>query len=97
MANSVTKPRRRKATKDPPVSTPIVLPSPEKNDLLEVTSAPTIRVADQQRQRLKLKEMQELEDFRTSFSRGYAVIIAELAKKHQQFRGEGSNTGLSEH
>ncbi|MDP1836384.1 MAG: hypothetical protein Q8K75_10730 [Chlamydiales bacterium] len=50
-------------------------------DDLTVATPPSLESVDQLRQRKKLEVMQELEDFRASFSRGYAVILAELAKK----------------
>lgn len=48
---------------------------------LTSTTPPSLESVDQLRQRKKLQVMQELEDFRASFSRGYAVILAELAQK----------------
>lgn len=83
MADQAAKPKRRRVAKKE--SAPALDPAEDLADSMvdELVSAmpPSLETIDQLRQRKKIQVMQELEDFRASFSRGYAVILAELAKK----------------
>ncbi len=89
MADQAARQRRKKA--DKAVDTESFENSELVNDIAEGivdhfmdgVKPPALESIDQQRQRRKLQVVEELDDFRASFTRGYAVILSELARNAQ--------------
>lgn len=91
MTDQTVKKRVRRTVKSPPASnshSAVELTESLENELARATP-PRLKKADKMRQRKKLQVMKELDSFRASFSRGYQIILAELAEKHR-FSGENA-------
>ncbi len=84
MADQAAKAKRQKAERHRDKGVVDELADGIVDSLMTEVKPPALESIDQQRQRRKLEVMHELEDFRASFSRGYAVILAELALKRAQ-------------
>jgi hypothetical protein len=81
MADQAAKSKRKKAVEADPQDVVDEVAEGIVAHLMDDVQLPALESVDQQRQRKKLQVMQELDDFRASFSRGYTVILTELARK----------------
>jgi hypothetical protein len=78
MADQAAK-QRRGRRRDEAKASQEVLPAVE----VAVLAVPPLEAPGPKRRENKRQEKQKLEEFRASFSRGYAVILAELRKRRE--------------